>query len=225
VSIGLGIFLGLVFCGFIYLYSKNRDTWNWVKCFKIIGVAGLAIIVTIGILIAGLVGYNKFESRPKVINEFKGIQLGDTYGDLVFKMGKVVKDTKNSERRQSDFPDTNDGIYDVPSTKAFAWVVRNRVDSIAYQCSEDSYDSTQVNGIYCGDSSEKISEKFGDNILVQCQLKDDSKIIDPFEHKVRMYEIKKFGVRYFLFENKVAAIDVFSSDGFKTLKSYGSCKN
>ena len=33
---GIGIFLGLCFCGFIYLYTQTKDRWNWSKLCKIL---------------------------------------------------------------------------------------------------------------------------------------------------------------------------------------------
>jgi len=80
-GIGIGIFLGLVFIGTTYLYTQTRDSWNWRKIWKWIGVGILALIV-IPLAVGSIVWVyssisDYYASKPKVISSLHGLNLGE----------------------------------------------------------------------------------------------------------------------------------------------------
>ena len=95
-SIGLGLFLGLVFCGVVYLYTQTKDRWNWVKGKKII-LYLIAASFALGLILwAGFFLNAQYEMRPRVITEFQGVKLGEKLQDVTFKLGplEIMKEAR-----------------------------------------------------------------------------------------------------------------------------------
>ncbi|MFC1567823.1 hypothetical protein ACFL3K_01295 [Pseudomonadota bacterium] len=92
-SVGLGIFLGLFFCGVIFLYSQTKDRWNWGKGRNIL-LCLVGIPIALGLIVAGVVFLNEiYEKQPQVITTLKGIQLGEKLQDVIFKHGKPDRES------------------------------------------------------------------------------------------------------------------------------------
>jgi hypothetical protein len=93
---GTGLFLGLVFCGTIFLYSQTKDRWNWSKLKKIGKWLAITLIALIIISIVYIYINNKEEKAqtiwesPKITNELMGIKLNDSFKDVQFKLGKLT---------------------------------------------------------------------------------------------------------------------------------------
>ena len=85
----------------------------------------------------------------------------------------------------------------------------NRVLRIVLKC-KDSYDSVKVNGIGCHSYGETITEKFGQLVSIQC-LKDKN---DENYLKYRVYDVKKYGIRYHLISNQIIAFSIAPTNDF-----------
>ena len=90
-SVGLGIFLSALFLGFIFLFNKTKDRWNWKK---IILIWPLSIALIIGIVGgAGLyisANYDrwiKFFIKPETYNTYLDISLNGSESDVIFIKG------------------------------------------------------------------------------------------------------------------------------------------
>lgn len=92
---GTGLFLGLVFCGSVFLYSQTKDRWNWSKLKKIGKWLAITLVIAIVITIVYLnIKEIKEEQNiwdtPKVTNELMGIKLNDSFKDVEFKFGHFI---------------------------------------------------------------------------------------------------------------------------------------
>lgn len=221
---GIGIFLGLCFCGFIYLYTQTKDRWNWSKLRKILSYVVITPIVLGLVFWGGLFLYSKYEERPKIITSYKGVKLGDSLNDVKFKVGKFEKFgewavnsetlelnklTKNTKEYQMKFKEVHDLIsqneedklknkgyeeYIDPTISLKIELFNNKVNYINYLCSDNDY-SSSVNNISCKSSGDEILEKFSDEVRILCSSdKDDLR---------RLYDTIKYGIRYILRKNEV----------------------
>ena len=93
---GTGLFLGLVFCGIVFLYSQTKDRWNWSKLIKIGKWLAITFVIAIIITIVYVYIDNHKEEKqivwdtPKVTNELMGIKLNDSFKDVEFKFGRLI---------------------------------------------------------------------------------------------------------------------------------------
>jgi len=194
-SIGFGIFLGLFFCGLIYLYTQTKDRWNWAKRCKSVFVV-LGVLISLGLIsIGGIFLYDYYQGIPKVITEFKGVKLGESLSDVTFKLGNPEK-VKNEWYGYSS-PDRGVKIQD------------GKVSFITYFCKNSDY--TKLNGIKCNSSGDTIFKRFGKDVRVLCDMgkERDDKLI-------RAYDVMKYGTRYYLYTNLVYRMGITSPE---TLKS------
>ena len=93
----------------------------------------------------------------------------------------------------------------------------NIIESIAYSCILDEHDPTSLNGIKCGDSGEEILRKFRTDVRVLCAVK--AKQAAPwsqYEQLRRVFDVVRYGTRYYLSQNIVTNIEVASPE---TLRS------
>jgi len=158
---------------------------------------------------------NYLEKLPKVITEFKGIKIGEKYSDLIFrnpgfKEKKVVK-----------FKAASEIYYEHDEKRLTVSLTKGKVDNIYYSC-DQGLDYTIINGISCNDSGDKIIEKFADEIRIQCNI-DKTGDLYP---NVRVYDIIKYGVRYYVINNIVSSISITSPDSLASYIGFnwGSCE-
>lgn len=166
----------------IFLYLQTKDRWKWKQIFKVTFAGMLSILIT-GVIVFLVSNY--YREKPVVINEFKEIRLESTKEDVLFMLGKPIRESKQTEKEM--------GRIDYADVSVF--FTDNKVKTIFYTCKE--HDSTNVNGIYCGDRSDKIINKFGKNV----EIKNTPDF--PFS---RRYITVKNNVEYYLIQNKVSAI-------------------
>jgi hypothetical protein len=206
-SVGEGIFYGLVFLGIIYLYIQTKDRWNWKKIiFRFFGgLIGLVLIAVIVDYIFDEFSRNSFtdNQKPKIITGINGIELGAKLSDVIFKTG-AIKDKKQED------------VYFFPSddNKRFAIDKESKtVRSIQHICSSNdlSYPNTyspKINGVMCGDSEFDIFMNYGkEKINVLCSKGGSG--------NVRRYEATDFGVVHYLVTNKVQIFTIHSIDDLK----------
>jgi len=217
-GIGTGIFLGLVFVGLIFLYINTRGEWNWQKISKrmLIGFGVLVILILLGII--WFIAEQKWRERPRVVTSLKGITLGEKFSDVVFRLGQFekLKSDKNKKRKHRDRD------YKLKKERIVISVRDENINSITYICNDDeNYEYTEILSISCYDLGDKIKKKFSNKIRVQC-----SKNTDKTAPLFRTYDVVEYGVRYYLFRNKVFRFLIADK---KELESYaninwGECK-
>ncbi len=211
-NIGLGIFLGLFFCGLIYLYTQTIDRWNWTRASKAVS-ATLAVMTLLGLIsLGGIFLYHRYQGLPKVINEFKKLKLGESLSDATFRIGipgrfSIVSPTGNEE------------TYVFNPSHVQATLRNDKIVRISYQCTENKPDFTSLNGIICGDSGEKILASFDKEVRVLCPIRDKQEKPWPDYQSVRrVYDVVKYGTRYELVKNSVFAMEVASSEDLESSK-------
>ncbi len=226
-TVGEGIFYGLVFLGVIYLYIQTKDRWNWKKIvFRFFGgLIGLVLIAVIADYIFDNFSINSFKEnhKPKIISEMNGIELGVKLSDVIFKTG-AIRDKKHADRY--NFPlDENKSFFIDSQSKL--------VKGIGYWCTQDevkypnSYKSLELNGVRCGESEFTIKLNYGkENIRVLCRKKKEN-INEPEPEMVRRYDATEFGVSYLLVTNKVYGMYVYYPDDLKKFSSdnWVECSN
>src|SRR5262249_19254000 len=194
-DIGLGLFLGLCFCGLIYLYTQTKDRWNWAKARKAFLVTLWALILLGGISIGGILSYQYYQGLPRVITEIQGLKLGDTRSDAVFKLGEP-------ERLSVVSPDGGEETVSFRSHSVSATLRSHKVVSVTYSCKSNERNHTSLNGIHCGDRGEKILKNFDGNVRVLCHIvaKEQGPWTE-YQRLSRAYDVVKYGTRYQLIQN------------------------
>lgn len=222
-SVGLGIFLGLVFCGLVYFYTKNRDRWNTRKILKILALMLGSVVLLFALVLGADSLISKYNNRPVLTTEFRGVKVGEKLKDFVFKSG-AIKNIDWVNKNPEKYPLEIDGSYNLKTNGDSAMVSNGIVETVEHVCSENSYDDTSLIGIKCEDTGEDVIERFNGLVEVACPDKGE-KFLDPYENTVRIYSVNKFGVQYFLFENHVKALFLSTAGSLKPAKGYSDCRN
>lgn len=217
---GTGLFCGLVILGIIYLYTQTKDRWNWKKIvFSIIGI----FLLLLGIFLASLWWPKQLTpiaetDKPKLITSYDGISLGDTLADVEFKKGKVKT---YEEFFKKKIENKSDDMYLIDKSFGFYTEIKGKtVTAIVKGCNSDESYSIEINGISCGNSSEKIIERFGKDVVVKCEVNPDRG-----ESPSRYYEVSKYGIRYQLVKNAVVVFRILPpSDISSESKNWEICK-
>lgn len=224
-SVGLGIFLGCVYLGTVYLYTQTRDRWNWSRIILSCGIAA----VFAGALLGGMALYQKWRpdehgiasvgvpsGKPEAVTSIGDVALGDAWSDVVFRVGGDFKGEPSPD--QGRYPGTI--IYTHDKLPLVAHVYQGRVTYIVYRCPREG-PSITVNGIACGDSGDRIMERFAKQIRVLCLVKPSS-----ISSSMRAYDAVDFGTRYVLSSNKVTAFAVADKAEMPYLSgiNWGKCE-
>ena len=218
-GIGIGIFLGLVFVGTIYLYTQTKDSWNWRKIWKRVGIGFLALILIPLVLAAIAWVYSSisdyYASKPKVISSLHGLTLGEKFSDVEFKL------PLKKQARQWNPEDMIE--YDVVDQKnrEISFDKNNKLIALGETCTEDKGPNAplfeSINGIGCGATSDDIVNRYGKGeVRIQCPSKaqlDERK--DDKEIKFRVYDAIDYGVRYHLGNNYMFAITITTPSTLK----------
>ena len=163
---GTGLFCGLVILGIIYLYTQTKDRWNWKKIvFSIIGIFLLLLgIFWLSLWLPKQLTTTPAVDKPKLITSYDGISLGDTLADVEFKKGKLKTYEEVFKKKRVT---NTDEIYLIDSTFAVWTDIGGKViNSIGKLCTTDIL-TTEINGISCDDSGEKIIARFGKDVEVK----------------------------------------------------------
>jgi hypothetical protein len=223
-NIGWGIFLGLVFCGCTYLYSRFPERFNIKKVFLIILKITFLIGILIGIFYVCVLIQNWYESRPKVIEKIDNIQIGISYSDLKFLIDTLKKDEDSTKTYQEDYIEKNDGYYEFNNGRNTVEIIKSKVSRISHRCDQESSDYTSINGISCNDSSEEILTKFGGNITIFCAI-PDTESEEDIKFRLRKYKVEKYKIEYYLYLNKVVAFASFDQNTVRKSKVFKECSN
>jgi hypothetical protein len=215
-GIGIGIFLGLVFVGTIYLYTQTKDSWSWKTICKRVGI-GFAIVIALPIMVALIYwAYSSFtdylESKPKKISSLHGLTLGEKLSDVQFKLPM----TANSK---VDWDDQK--IFDVDG-QPNRWLGFSKKDSklslMVQDCRtvQNGPAFETINGINCNSTGEDILKTYGESsVMILCEKNPEKTTVDA-KVIVRAYDSIKHGVRHLLFNNQVGILYVTKPEELKT---------
>lgn len=237
-ELGTGVFLSAIFLGFVALFIATKDRWNWKKI-ALWQLGGLVALLAAGGVIA--YGYTLYDEMPRVPRDFQGIQLGQKLDDVEFKRGKpkklsevlenfietrkgeattpeyeeldelvaALKDAREGETRAAS-ANSRDGEYWFGGTRVT--IKDNLVVSIFQSCDSEFGGSMTVNQMGCGNAGDEILSKFGGDVRILCEIKKDN-----WSSPTRVYDVPKYGTRYYLTTNVVEAIMIATPS---TLESY-----
>ena len=198
--------------------SANEKAEVFLLIIKRIGKWILYAFIIITLIFLCLLAYDKInsylEKLPKVITELKGIKIGEKYSDFIFK-NPGFKEIKVK------FKTLSEQHYENYERRLDVAVTKSKIEDVSYTCELD-FDNTNINGISCNDSGDKIIERFADEVRIQCYMDKT----DPLYPNIRVYDIVKYGVRYFMLNNKVESIGVSSPDtlALYTGINWGQCE-
>ena len=155
ISIGAGIFYGLLALSFVILIVKTRDRWKWGRIFA--GIIGLPILA-IGVIM----GFEYYQHMPKPTLEFAGLTLNMPVNDVRFLKGEpseiVEKSSKNT--RLLIYP-----IGDYGDTDLVVSYDEERVTAI--EISGDSDFSLPIYGVFLGSEYKTVIDKLGESFQVK----------------------------------------------------------
>jgi hypothetical protein len=206
-SLGLGIFLGCLFLGTVFLYTQTREAWNWRKAAKWTLISLGSALVLMGVVIGGYLAHDEWERRPQPITSLEGISVGEKMSDVVFRHGEFKRIESPGARRAND----HDEDYSNHNNQIHISVRDGVVRLVSYVCKKD-LDYTRVNTIGCGSPGDLIQKKFPGQVRVLCARGD--KQADAL---VRVYDVVEYGTRYLLARNEVHAFIVAGSEELKGL--------
>lgn len=217
-GIGIGIFLGLVFLGTIYLYTQTRETWNWRRIWKRGGIV-LAILIALPFIVAGLaIAYdmitNYVDNIPKKVTTLQGLTLGEKLSDVEFKLPLKKDKTQYNSDTMISYSVEGQPFRDLAFDK------NNRLISIGETCTNDfnvTPSFERVNGIPCNASAELILEKYGKNkVRIQCPSKKQIAEEKDFNvSRIRAYDAVDYGVRYILNGNQMFSLNITTPEELK----------
>lgn len=102
-SVGTGIFLGLLCLAAVLLYTRTRDSGRWRTILRWIAV----ILVTLLIAVAIWLGYSYIrgyvESRPRKVDRYAEISLGDSKEQVLYEKGTPSEVLEDSTEVPTDF--------------------------------------------------------------------------------------------------------------------------
>lgn len=207
-SIGTGIFLSCIFLGLIYLFVKTKNTWNWKKI-TIISISTPIILIICFFSWISISDY--LEARPRIITKLENVSLNERISAARFK----IPDLNPVAKIEGDDPEVDNYF----NGKIWISSKKNIIISVSRTCNEN-YDYFSVNAIQCGQSGDDIMQSFGaSNVEILCRVPDkDEEISKKYSHQVRVYDVKRYGVRYHLLLNKVHAFTIFNPDQFSRSK-------
>ena len=191
----------------IEFFKRHRILWIIMKL--TISIVTIILIFSIYDAIR-----SHIKNQPEVITKLENIEIGQKFEDFMFKNSGFEIEKKEIQ--------IEDEIYysrkaENQQNYASVTIKNNRVSNIVLQCKE-FYDSLTVNGIRCDSYGETIIEKFGHLVHIQC-LKDKN---NENYLKYRVYDVEKYGVRYYLISNQVIAFGIAPINDFTNV-NWTSC--
>lgn len=199
--------------------SKNESAEAVIIVLKRVGrwiiFASLSIVAVLLLVFSyDRINYY-FENRPKLVNQIKGVVIGEKFSDFMFK------NPNYSEAKESPKIGNGEKYFENHKERLGVVIKDNFVSEITYICG-DSYEYTNVNGISCDALGDSVLEKYGSDVRVQC-LKNKS---DKDYTSYRVYDVTKYGIRHHVFSNHVKAFHIIKSEELKdaTGLKWGSCE-
>jgi len=174
-------------------------------------LAATLIVTTllVSLIAIGIYVFYEIKDRPKIEPELKGVSIGEKLGDVLFKSHgyEIVKATKNEN---GSLPDADETSYTNKKLRLFVTFKGDTVESVDYECSQE-YEYSSLSQVACGDSSEKIKKRFGENTRILCHM--DKTV----RGQIRVYDAVEYGIRYQLYYNKVVGFAIFKPEKLSKL--------
>ena len=127
-AIGTGLFLGLAVWALVWVFVKTMDRWKWRR---IILWLALVFVVLPVLGFAAWLGYEYWDSRPRPVTQYYGINLGDSKEDVLYEKGTPV-DVEEDPTKDEQFR-TIVEVKDIPAGKSINdyhyWVYHGERDS------------------------------------------------------------------------------------------------
>jgi hypothetical protein len=185
-STGEGIFLAGLAIAFALLLW-NPETRRIVgKSFK--WIIGASIVVGLGIW--AYVSYENYthhkRDAPTDNPQLAGVKLGDSRNDVIYKKGKPSRSVDGDDEYE----------------KTVIYYDDNKVSAVFFSCKSDW--TTELNGVACNDSAEKLKKRFKGKVYC---LPDT-----PTE---RIFMVAEFNSIYILQQETVKALGIKSGSGKK----------
>lgn len=223
--------LGLIFIGFVMLYTATKDRWNWGRFGSLAWRVIAALIVIPVVILIIVLANDKLESnarknqeiedaKPKALIGWYGVELGEKLADVKFKIATKKMDSSKITNSPEvdvyaiakDDQGFGQNFIEVDSTVS-------KVEAIFHVCKYDgTTDYASLNGIACGSSGDSIVDRYGvSKTKILCGT---SKELDAAV--VRYYFLPDFNIYYTVVRNKVTDMSILRAAFFN--KEYASLK-
>jgi len=136
---------------------------------------------------------------PQLVTSFAGVRLGGKLADAPKALGPFDKH-KDEPHAVKMYPDEEDHWQ--RNGRLRLGVRRGVVFSVGYPCG-DGRDTTSVNHVACGDSSEHLKQVLGDQLRVLCPRMKANHPHAELAPVARAYDAVEFGTRYIVIKEKV----------------------
>lgn len=90
-SVGSGVFWGLVVLSLVLLYRSTADRWRWRLLPKRLGIAALLVVGGGLVWAGGSYAIDTWDARPKRLTKLLGVQLGMSPDDVLYLKGEPVR--------------------------------------------------------------------------------------------------------------------------------------
>lgn len=182
--------------------------WLLLKRIVLWVLLGLVSLVLLIFVFINVINFSLEDHKsPQKINGLNGINLNQSLSDFLFKFEgfkkEVVTDRDGKESKEIVF-------Y---SNDRYVVYFRNqKIEAVEDYCQSVLVDEKGINGIRCGDSSDKILEKYKEKIKIFCG-----------KENLRLFISEDYNIAYTLRLNKVIRIRV--EDKINYDNSWVDCKD
>lgn len=192
-SLSISILLSAILLSSVALYIATKDRWNWKKIilWPLLGIVFLSVIAGIGFWI-----YTAVSGRPNIQNEFWGISLQATKGDIKFLKGQP---TEINDGDDIWVYVSKDSFLDQKTTHVI-FFKGNKIRSIL--CSGSYLYAGTIEGLGIGSTHETIIKKFGEPSYISLSEDDLERIVS----------FNKYQVFFSVRENKVDDFGIFNPE-------------
>ncbi len=190
-TLGTGIFLGLLCIAAVWLYLSTRNRWKWRR----IALLSFGTIVVFFAALYAWIEVNSYVSnRPTLQTDFLGLKIGMTKGDVIFIKGQAKK-----YQDDEDF-----WVYESGDVAEF---VRFRDGHVRYiiglSKSGERYSVPTIQGISGYSTPEDVEKKFGKPDFISVQ--DDQ--------TRRLWNYNSFGLLFRFQKGVVDSVGIFNPAG------------
>lgn len=206
---GFWIFASVALFSLVFLYTKTKGQWNWKMIINKTWKIGLVLVLLPIALITLIQGYegvsSYFANKPKVVNSYGAIKLGDKYSDVSFNT-PLKKIDLLSDREETVYN------YDKRANVTFSNAT-NLLTEINQRCTVETVgfvpDFLPVNGIDCNARADDILKKYGkDNVRISCENEEKIKADKGIVLNMRIYDVPELGIRHTLMTNQLLNIEL-----------------
>lgn len=179
------------------------------KLLKWLAAALIVIFILASLIGLGTYAFYEIKDRPKIETELKRVVIGEKLRDVMFKSDGYILE-KPIKNENGTLPSTDEVSYANKNSRLYVTFKSDTVESVHYDCTQE-YEYTSVSKIFCGDSSEQIKKRFGENIRVLCHMDKEVR------NQLRVYDAVEYGIRYQLYYNKVVGFLIFRPEKLASL--------